>query len=254
LIVLGGLGFPVLKNLWDHWTAWFQRTRRRPVRLTTHTKLVLVTTGCLIVGGALLVVLTELPSEPRTGEASRWIVALFASITSRTAGFNTIPTEALLTPTVVLLLFLMFVGGSPASTAGGIKTTTLAVSILNTIRTLRDPTRDLVAFRRRISGSVANRAFAVLILALGWVTTSTLILTALMPHHPPLDLAFEAVSAFSTVGLSRGITADLPVFGKLVIIASMLVGRIGILYVALGVLHKERPGRIAYPEGNVIIS
>lgn len=254
LIVIGGLGFPVLKNVWDHWAARLRHRADRPVRLTTHTKLVLVTTVGLVLGGAVLAFLLELPATARPGEAPRWVAALFTSITARTAGFNTVPTEALLAPTVFLLLFLMFIGGSPASTAGGIKTTTFAVALLNTVRTLRDAGRDLVAFRRQIPASVANRAFAVVLLALAWVTGSTLILTTVMPDHAPLDVAFEAVSAFSTVGLTRGITADLPTVGKLVIVASMLVGRIGILYVALGVLHKERPGRIAYPEGNVIIS
>lgn len=254
LIVIGGLGFPVLNNLWDSGIARLRNRPGRFVRLTTHTKLVLVTTLGLIVGGALLAFSFELPAEVRIGEAPQWVNALFLSITSRTAGFNTVPTEALLPPTVFLVLFLMFIGGSPASTAGGIKTTTFAVALLNTIRTLRDATRDLVAFRRQIPAPVANRAFAVVLLSLAWVTGSTLILATLMPAHAPLDVAFEAVSAFSTVGLSRGITAELPVPGKVVIVASMLVGRIGILYVALGVLHKERPGRIAYPEGNVIIS
>ncbi len=254
LIVIGGLGFPVLKNLWDNWNARLLRPRERPVRLTTHTKLVLVTSAGLILGGAVLAFFLELPSPGQPGESPRWLAALFASITARTAGFNTVPTEALLPPTVFLLLFLMFIGGSPASTAGGIKTTTFAVALLNTMRILRDAGRDLVAFRRQIPAVVANRAFAVVLLAIGWLTISSIILMTVMPNHAPLDVVFETVSAFSTVGLSRGITADMPVIGKLVIIASMLVGRIGILYVALGVLHKERPGKIAYPEGNVIIS
>lgn len=254
LIVIGGLGFPVLKNLWDNAVAQLRRARSRPVRLTTHTKIVLVTTTGLIVGGALLVFLLEMPSTPRPGEAPRWVAALFASVTARTAGFNTIPTEAMLAPTVFLMLLLMFIGGSPASTAGGVKTTTFAVALLNTMRILRDAGRDLVAFRRQIPAGVANRAFTVVLLAISWLAVSTISLAAIMPEHAPLDIAFEAVSAFSTVGLSRGLTAELPDLGKVVIIASMLVGRIGILYVALGMLHKERPGRITYPEGNVIIS
>lgn len=255
LIVVGGLGFPVLKNLWDRWTAPLRRTSDRPPeRLTTHSRLVLVTTAALVFGGAASIYLLELPAVSPDDASPRWLAALFTSVTARTAGFNTVPVGALLHPTVFVVIFLMFVGGSPASTAGGIKTTTFAVALLNTVRTLRDASQDLVAFHRRIPPAVANRAFAIVLLALGWLTASTVILAVLLPQHDPLDIAFEAVSAFCTVGLSRGLTADLPTAGKLVIVASMLVGRIGILYVALGVLQKERPGRLSYPEGNIIIS
>ena len=100
----------------------------------------------------------------------------------------------------------------------------------------------------------ANRAFAISLLAIVWVALTSLVLTVLMPDHAPLDLVFEAVSAFATVGLSRGLTANLPALGKLLIIASMVVGRIGILYVAFGLLGRESRGRLRYPEANVIIS
>ncbi|HEY0945831.1 MAG TPA: potassium transporter TrkG [Opitutaceae bacterium] len=254
LIVVGGLGFPVLKNLWDNFVTRLARPRERPVRLTTHTRLVLATTAGLVAGGALLLFVVELPSEVRAGEAPRWFVALFNSVTARTAGFNTIPMDALLPAGALVMIFLMFIGGSPASTAGGIKTTTFAIALLNTLRILRDASGDLVAFRRQIPASVASRAFAVALLAIAWAMGSALLLALLMPEAPPLDVIFETVSAFSTVGLSRGLTGTLPAAGKIVIVASMLVGRVGILYVALGVLRKERPGRLAYPESNVIIS
>jgi trk system potassium uptake protein len=153
-----------------------------------------------------------------------------------------------------IVIVLMFIGGSPASTAGGIKTTTFVVALLNTVRILKDPTGDLIAFRRRIPAIMANRAFAVALLALAWIACSTVVLAWTMPDQQPLDVLFEAVSAFSTVGLSRGVTAELPDLARLVVIASMLVGRIGILYVALGILRQERPASIGYPEGNIIIS
>ncbi len=252
LIVVGGLGFPVLKNLWD-----CARTFRRPVRtvrLTTHTRIVMTTTAALLVAGAVLLFALE-PSGPAgatVGECA--LTAVFNSVTARTAGFNTVPIEALAAPTAVVLMVLMFIGGSPAGTAGGIKTTTFAVALLNTLHLLRDAGNDLVAFRRRIPSVVANRAFAVALLGLGWVTATTIVLIVLMPRHPPLDLAFEAVSAFATVGLSRGLTFSLTEPAKIVLMLSMLVGRIGILYVALGMVRRSRPGRIGYPEGNIIIS
>jgi Trk-type K+ transport system membrane component len=254
LIVVGGLGFPVLKNLWDHTASRVRTRHQRPPRLTLHTKVVLTTTAVLIVSGAALVFLFEIQTGGRDGEAPTWVAALFTSVTARTAGFNTVPIDALLPPTIFTIIVLMFIGGSPASTAGGIKTTTFAVALLNTLRIMKDPTGELIAFRRRIPAIMANRAFAVALLALGWIACSTIILAWTMPDHKPLDVAFEAVSAFSTVGLSRGLTAELPELGKFVIISSMLVGRIGILYVALGVLRKERSAGIGYPEGNIIIS
>ncbi len=254
LIVVGGLGFPVLKNLWDSLWSRFAARDSRPVRLNTHTRLVLVTSGALVAGGAVLVYALEQTAgvdDPRTGGV---LAALFTSVTTRTAGFNTVPVDAFSTPAVVAMMLLMFIGGSPASTAGGIKTTTFAVALLNTLRILQDAGRELVAFRRQIPPTVATRAFAVALLAGGWVTTSTILLLWTMPGHPPLDVAFEVVSAFATVGLSRGITTELTPFGKTIVIASMLVGRIGILYLALGILRKPAPGRIGYPEGNIIIS
>ena len=254
LIVLGGLGFPVLKNLWDHYYARMRRPQQRPPRFTLHSKLVLATTITLIVVGTVAVYIFEMHAATRESEAPMWMAALFTSVTARTAGFNTVPIDALFTPTIFAVIVLMFIGGSPASTAGGIKTTTFAVALLNTLRIMKDPNGDLVAFRRKIPPVMANRAFAVALLAIAWIVGSTILLAGAMPTHKPLDVAFEVVSAFSTVGLSRGITADLPSTGKMVIIASMLVGRIGILYVALGILRKERTATIGYPEGNIIIS
>jgi potassium uptake TrkH family protein len=254
LIVIGGLGFPVLKNVLDSLRGRFvPRLVRRP-RLTTHSRLVIATSAVLIVAGALLIFTLEQTAGADDTRSEGFLTALFASVTARTAGFNTVPMEAFSTPAVVLLMVLMFIGGSPASTAGGIKTTTFAVALLNTLRILRDASGELVAFRRRIPPGVATRAFAVALLAFGWVTVSTILLLWTMPDQPPLDVAFEAVSAFATVGLSRGITPELTAMGKVIIIASMLVGRIGILYLALGILRKPPAGRIGYPDGNVIIS
>jgi trk system potassium uptake protein len=254
LIVFGGLGFPVLKNLWDHAQSRLYHPRSRPPRTTTHTRIVLVTTGALIVAGTVAVLLSEYVLGDATQDHPRLLTALFTSITARTAGFATVPVESMMPATAMVLILLMFIGGSPASTAGGIKTTTFAIALLNTLRILRNSTGDLVAFGRQIPARLANRAFAIALLAIGWVAGSTVVLAVLMPEHPPLDLWFEAVSAFGTVGLSRGVTAALPPLGKIVIIASMIVGRIGILYVALGVLGREQRGKLVYPEANIIIS
>jgi potassium uptake TrkH family protein len=254
LIVVGGIGFPVLANMWDHGWSRIRSPRQRPPRLTTHSKTVLVTTGGLLLGGTLLIYVLEYLL--RDSEAWIWrpFSSLFLSVTARTAGFNTVPIELLTPATVMVVIFLMFIGGGPASTAGGIKVSTFAIALLNTLRILRHPGGELVAFGRRIPAHLANRAFAIALLAVVWVSVTSLTLMALMPDHAPLDVMFESVSAFATVGLSRGITADVPTAGKLILIVSMIVGRIGILYAAIGVLGRESRGRISYPEATVIIS
>lgn len=253
LIVGGGLGFPVLQNLWNR-LCWLVFDRRsRPPRITTHTKTVLVTTGALILGGAVLVYGFEFGGTAASA-ANTPLSALFTSVTARTAGFNTVPMELLTPAATLVVIALMFIGGAPASTAGGIKVTTFAIALLNTLRILRRPDDELVAFGRRIPAELAHRAFAIALLALLWVGLEVLILCALVPERAPLDLVFEAVSAFGTVGLSRGLTPNLPALAKLVLIASMLVGRVGILYAALGVAGRAARGRVSYPTANIIIS
>jgi trk system potassium uptake protein len=254
LIVVGGLGFPVLKNMWDNALSRLRSPRSRPPRYTTHTKIVLVTTGALSLAGTIAVWGLEYGVADQPHYMSQIVTAFFTSVSSRTAGFNTVPVDGFMPATALVLILLMFIGGGPASTAGGIKTTTFAIALLNTIRILRNSTGDLVAFGRQIPARLANRAFAVALLAMAWVAGSTILLMMMMPDHDALDLMFEAVSAFGTAGLSRGATTALPPLGKALIIASMIVGRIGILYVALGVLGKEQRGKIVYPEANVIIS
>jgi Trk-type K+ transport system membrane component len=254
LIVVGGLGFPVLKNLWDHVQSRLRHPRHRPTRITTHTKIVLSTTGALIGLGTAAIWVLEYALTDQPAHTSKVATSLFLSISSRTAGFNTVAMDALMPGTLMVTILLMFVGGSPASTAGGIKTTTFAVALMNTLRILRNSTGDLVAFGRQIPDRLANRAFAISLLAIAWVAATTVVLALSLPQHAPIDLLFEAVSAFGTVGLSRGITPQLPPFAKVMIIGTMIVGRIGILYVALGVLGKEQRGSISYPQANVIIS
>jgi trk system potassium uptake protein len=210
----------VLKNLWERLWSYIREPRRRPARLTTHTKLVLTATAILLTGGAGFIYFSELAlngGQPWSGEA---LPAVFLSVTARTAGFNTTPTELLAPVTVAAVILLMFIGGGPAGTAGGIKVSTLAIAFLNTLRILRGAGGELVAFGRRIPDAFANRAFAIVLLAAVWVSLTTLALLALMPEEAPLDVLFESVSAFATVGLSRGITADLPAVAKLIMVAS----------------------------------
>ena len=254
LIVVGGLGFPVLKNLWDAAWARLRHPAHRPPRLTLHTRLVLVTTAALLVGGTVAVWVLERVLNGPAAPAAGGLAATFMSVTTRTAGFNTVPIESLAAATAQVVILLMFIGGAPASTAGGMKVTTFAVALLNAVRTLRAPESELVAFGRTIPDAVATRAFALVLLAVGWCAVTSLLLMVLMPRAAPLDVIFESVSAFATVGLSRGLTPELHDAARLVLIVSMIVGRIGILYAAISMLGGHNRGRVTYPRESVVIS
>lgn len=239
LIVLGGLGFPVLMNLID----WI-RSRRRSwyqgkVLLRVPTKLVLYTTFILITGGALFVYFAETASSfEGLSTAEKIRQSLFLSITSRTAGFNLWPTQDLGLVSCIVVIFLMWIGGSPMSTAGGIKTLTFAVSFLN-LKAVALGQKNIEVFNREIAFSSVSRSYAIILGSVLILTLSSLLLIVLEPKHPTLDVVFEAVSAFSTVGLSRGITIDLSQGGKMVIIFLMFTGRIGVL-TFLGSLFNQK--------------
>lgn len=257
LIILGGLGFPVLKEL-STWSG-LQITRvfhcngvSRP-RLSLHTRLVLTATSLLLVAGAVLMFATEwLSGRPESLPQIAW-ESIFNSVTARTAGFNISGVETLAPSTVMVLLILMYVGGSPASTAGGIKTTTFTVAMLNLHRILKER-NTLHYFHRTISEEYANKAFSIMLLAGGWVTMVSMLLMLLHPQLPALDLLFEAVSAFGTVGLSRAVTTELGGAAKLLIILTMYVGRVGILLFAVSLLKPDPEYRIRYPEAGILLN
>lgn len=256
LIVVGGLGFPVLKNLWQVASTTVQKRLglrlAHPPRLTANSRLVLATTAMLLFGGAGAIYATEFVWGDGTATGPRWFMALFHSVTARTAGFNVVPTEALLPATATVTMLLMFVGGSPSGTAGGIKTSTLAVAALSLRRVLLGRA-EIEAFGRRLPDEVANRALAVVLLAAGYTALVAVALNVLHPELPSADLAFEAVSAVATVGLSRGITPQLGDGAKLVLVAAMFVGRIGVLAFLLAFVARREPTGYRLPEANVVI-
>ncbi|MFH1499566.1 MAG: potassium transporter TrkG [Verrucomicrobiota bacterium] len=257
LIVLGGIGFPVMKNVWVVLGARLRRAlglrTAMPPRLTANSRIVLATTGILLAGGTAVISLTEFVFGEGSINGSAWFTALFHSVTARTAGFNITPTEGLLPATAALMMFLMFVGGSPSSTAGGIKTTTLAVAALALRRVLLGRT-DIEAYGRRLGEDVANRALAIILLAVGFITIITIALCALHPELSPADLTFEAVSAVSTVGLSRGVTGQLGDTAKLVLVTGMFIGRIGVLLFLLSFIRKRTPSGYRLPETSVVLT
>ncbi len=240
LIVLGGLGFPVMMELVRHaWRRLVRAVRRSapaPARLSLTTRVVLGTSLGLILTGALAIFALEfsgaLGPAAEHGLGMRALAALFASVNTRTAGFNTVDLAAMRDATLLITCVLMFIGGSPASTAGGIKTTTFAAVVAALRAELRGREPELGG--RAIAPDVLRKAIAVLVMMIGIALVITLLLT-LTEDQPFLRLAFEAVSALATVGLSTGITGSLTVAGKLIITAAMFLGRVGPFTIALAV-------------------
>jgi trk system potassium uptake protein TrkH len=249
LIVLGGLGFPVVHELLfrarDRW-----RGRPQP-RMSLNTRVALVTSAVLLVGMAVAYFALETQASFAPLDVGERInAALFQSACARTSGFNVVDVALMRPATLLLTCFAMFVGADPGSTAGGIKTTTLAVLFAAFRGELRGERPQL--FGRSIPDGVVRRAMGVMFVSSAILGAVTFLLL-LVERHDPLALFFEAVSAFSTTGLSTGITSSLTGAGKWVLVATMLVGRIGPLTVALALSAPARPRRYDLPEERVMI-
>jgi len=268
LIVLGGLGFGVLYNLAE---IAFERIKlvaarlRQPgksrlarVRMTLQTKIVLTASLLLIFAGMVSLVFFERysirPEGLKQEAAFGWHDGLFHSISARTAGFNTVDVPSMSPAGKIVLMLLMCVGGSPGSTAGGMKTVTFVMLIAVVWVTLRKRT-EVEIFGRSIRLAIVSRAItlAVIYLAALVVITMTLSITERHSGFSLLDIAFEATSALGTVGLSTGITPNLSVAGKLVVILGMLVGRLGPLTLVASLTFNLRPARYNYPEEAVMV-
>jgi len=254
LIILGGLGFPVIFDI-------MQKIKFRTIkgyRLSTQTKTVLSVSLMLIAGGALLILFLEFNGALKgMAWGEKILNSLFQSITCRTAGFNTIGISALGAATLILMIFLMFVGASPGSCGGGIKTTTAAVVAAHLVSRLKRREQPSL-FRRGLPQDTVGKSMALILLAsaLIGVVYFCLLVFETDPgreHEKALPLFFEAVSAFGTVGLSMGITSGLTRVGKGLIIFLMITGRVGVLsmvYIIIG--SGPRDARL-YAEENIMI-
>ncbi|WP_026477055.1 TrkH family potassium uptake protein [Alkaliphilus transvaalensis] len=249
LIIIGGLGFSVWVDIFN------KRSKFR--RFSLHTKMVLFLTALLIGVPFILYLILEWRNPATLGELSftgKLWGALFQAITPRTAGFNTIDTASLTNASKLLTIMLMFIGGSPASTAGGIKTVTFGVIIFTVISMIRGR-EDTELFGRRISRNIVNRALTIGVVGITLVTSVTMILTITETGLDFMEVLFEAVSALGTVGLSLGVTSQLSVIGRIVIIFAMFAGRVGPLTIAFALARQNRKnkGVIRYPEDKVIV-
>lgn len=234
LIILGGIGYIVWWDIIRVIGDARGGRRRLFSRLTLHSRIAIIATAVLIIGGAVLILLFEY-NNPATMADLSWFdkiqVALFQSVTTRTAGFASVPQENLTDPTALVSLLLMFIGGSPVGTAGGIKTVTLVVLISSAIANIKGK-NEVNLLNRRVSRSGVEKAAAVCTMAFGIFFASTLLLSAVC-DAPLIDVIYETASATATVGLTRGLTPTLNPIGKLIVIATMYLGRVGPISLAL---------------------
>jgi trk system potassium uptake protein TrkH len=267
LIVLGGLGFGVLYNLAnivaDRISRFFKKlfnkqyriSMQAPKKMRLQTKIVLSVSACLIVLGAIVILLFE-HYAPKGDSPRNFDIlgALFQSITSRTAGFNTVKISSLSDSSKFILILLMFIGGSPGSTAGGIKTVTLAVIVMTVLAALRKR-QEVEMFERSVRVVVVGRAITVTLLFVAVLFGATLVLsiTENANGFTMSEIIFEAASALGTVGLTCGITPSLTTAGKLIIIAVMLIGRLGPLTLLAALTFNLKPVQYSYPEEPIIV-
>ena len=245
LIILGGLGFSVYIDI----------TRNRSFKkLSLHSKLVLSITGTLLLAGMVIFFLIEY-NNPLTlkhlSMGDKLIASFFQSVVPRTAGFYSVNLTGLYDTTVFLTIILMFIGASPGSTGGGIKTTTFGTLMLTTIAVIKGE-KDVVAFKKRIGYDVINRSLAIVTVGIILIIAVSFVLTVTEPANF-LDVLFETTSAFATVGSSRALTPNLTNFGKIVILLTMYAGRVGPLTMAYVFSRKSRHGNFRYSEGNIMV-
>lgn len=258
LIIVGGLGFGVWFDLSQGSKSIIAQTHTVKYvihHLKIHSKLAIIMTLTLIFGGMGLIFIIEYTNPQTLGNldfGTKLLASFFQSVTTRTAGFSTINIGFLKTATLLIMMVLMFIGGSPGGTAGGIKTTTFAVLILMVAAEIRGA-KDITVFNRKIEREQFRKAFVVAFALLATLMTGIILLTLSEPFSF-LELSFEATSAIGTVGLSMGITQGLSDIGKSIIIALMFLGRIGPLTLVLSMSKQGTKGHeLTYPKGDILI-
>lgn len=251
LITLGGLGFIVLRELRD---IIIIRRIKSFARISFHSKVVLVASAVLTFGGAIAIFFGEYLNALDGYSLTQKIgISIFQSVTLRTAGFNTIPLSSLHSYTLYMMCIFMFIGASPGSTGGGIKTTTLAV-LLSSIKSTLFGQKKVDAFNRTVANPVVVKSTALAFISISVAAFFILVMMKVEPDQSFLSLVFESISALGTVGLSLGITPFLSSFGKIVICALMFIGRIGPLTLVLAVGERRRSnGQYDYPDGKLLI-
>lgn len=261
-LVLGGLGFPIVSNILKYTKYRIiklipfakNQGKYKPWILNLHSRIILITTALLIIMGFLAFYILEY-NNVLTGYSGigKIVTSFFGITTPRTAGFSTIDNTALRTPTLLVVLFLMWVGASPQSTGGGIKTSTFAVATLNIVALARGKSR-IEVFRREIADISVRRASATISLSLIVIGFGTLALSISEPSLGLMSLLYECISAFSTVGLSLGITEGLSGMSKFILITIMFIGRVSMLSIMIAVFEKIKRKNYRYPTEEITIN
>ncbi|MDR9457107.1 MAG: potassium transporter TrkG [Salegentibacter sp.] len=264
LFILGGIGFPILLNLYKYMRYYVLRKFRKfkdphqahyiPWVLNLNSRIVLLTTIILLFSGSVVFYIFEYNNTlAEHGTFGKMVTAFFGAATPRTAGFNSVDTSALHFSTLMIVFLLMWIGASPASTGGGIKTSTFALATLNFFSLARGKDR-VEVYRREVSPVSLRRAFAIISLSFLVIGASIFLVAFFEGDKNITDITFEAFSAYSTVGLSMGITAGLGSYSKLVIIATMFIGRVSMLTVLIAMLRNIKHLNYRYPSEEILIN
>ncbi|KUG03326.1 potassium uptake protein, integral membrane component, ktrb [hydrocarbon metagenome] len=242
LFIAGSLGFIVVYEIFNY---------RKNRSLSLHSRVVLITTLMVLIGGALLFFILEYHHTLQGLTMNEKFITSFFQSSSRTSGFTTVDLSGSVLPTQMLLMFLMFIGGAPGSTAGGIKVTTLAILILALFSFLKGK-RDAEVMERRIALEDLLKAAAIFFLSFGLVFVFAFLLS--IGHAEPFNvILFEVISAVGTVGLSLGMTPELNSFGRLLIIVAMFLGRVGPITIAYSIVYSKKKGEIRYAEDRIMV-
>lgn len=264
LFIIGGLGFPIVFNVYKYIQnlifnrllpfSFNQKSVYKPWVVNLSTRIILITTAVLIVGGTFMIYAMEYNNTlSEHGFIGKWVEAFFTATAPRTAGFATVDNSLLRLPSMLLIILLMWIGASPISTGGGIKTSTFAIAVLNIVALTKNRSR-IEVYRREIEFITVKRAFAIIVLSLLAVGCGIFSMTFFDPEFGLISIAYECFSAYSTTGLSLGITQRLGDASKLTLILLMFIGRVSLLTMLLAIVRKEKYKNYNYPPEEIIIN
>ena len=264
LFIFGGLGFPIVYNVYKYikhliknlFRSLFTKEKfhHMPWVINLNSQIIIATTLILLIFGTVMIYLFEYNGALKDHSTfGAWIEAFFISANNRTAGFNTIDVNLISAPTLMICIFLMWIGASPASTGGGIKTSTFAIATLNIISLAKGKKRTEI-YRREIGEHSIRRAFAIIALSLFVLGIGIFLLVIAEPDKDLLTLAFEAFSAYSTVGQSINVTPNLSPAGKVIIISIMFIGRVSMFSLLIAMVKREKYYNYRYPKEEILIN
>ncbi|MBD2503000.1 TrkH family potassium uptake protein [Anabaena azotica] len=255
LIIFGGIGYQVILEAYIWLRDRFLKKKNVNIVLSLDFKVATSTTLILLVAGTIAFFFIEIRNPQTFGSLSlhdQFLVAWFQSVTPRTAGFNTIDIGKMTTAGLFITIALMFIGASPGGTGGGMKTTTLRV-LTSCTKAILQGKEEVLLYERKIAISLILKAVGVLVGSIATVILATILISLTDPKLDFIQIIFEVVSAFATVGLSTGITASVSPAAKIVLIITMYIGRVGVLLLMSAILGDPRPTRIHYPEENLLV-